>query len=71
VKDVRVRLREEGHVFYGEAAIVPSTIDDPVLRIDEATDMAQSLDWRMHDLVVSLASELPEFERGRPEGASR
>lgn len=71
VKDVRVRLREEGHVFYGEAAIVPSTIDDPVGRIEEAAEKAQSLDWRMHDLVVSLAPELPEFESGRPEGAPR
>jgi cation diffusion facilitator family transporter len=70
VRDVRVRLREEGHVFYGEAAIVPRTTDHPVDRIEEAAEKAKSLDWRMHDLVVTMVDGLPEFESGPSESAS-
>ena len=33
VQDVNVRLREEGHIFYGEARIVPKEVPDLVPRL--------------------------------------
>lgn len=59
VEDAEVRLREEGQVYFGEAFVVPSDEADPIRRIDEATEHAQSLDWRVHDLVVTVVDSLP------------
>jgi cation diffusion facilitator family transporter len=54
VRRVDGRLREEGHVFTGELFVEPI---DGVLtaeRAREAGDAAGSVDWRVHDVVVSL-----------------
>jgi cation diffusion facilitator family transporter len=60
VKEVRVRMREEGHVYYGEAFVVPSDESDLPRRIEEATLRLQSLDWRLYDIVISPVPRLEE-----------
>jgi cation diffusion facilitator family transporter len=59
VSDVRVRMREAGHVFLGEAFIVPADQRQPLARIQEAIAIGTDLDWRVHELTVQLVAELP------------
>ena len=65
VKDAEVRLREEGHVFVGEAFVVPVDNEDLVGRIERANEHLLDLDWRLHELVVS---PVPEIYRPEPAG---
>lgn len=58
VEDAQVRLREEGHVFTGEALIVPIDEERLVGRLEDATRHALSLDWRLHDVVVVPVTSL-------------
>jgi divalent metal cation (Fe/Co/Zn/Cd) transporter len=58
VRQADVRLREEGHVFTGEAFVVP--VDDKELteRIRKAGELIRAIDWRIFDLVVTPVAEL-------------
>jgi cation diffusion facilitator family transporter len=60
VKEARVRMREEGHVYYGEAFVVPADENDLARRIEEAVLRLQSLDWRLYDIVISPVPRLEE-----------
>lgn len=62
-KDVRVRMREEGHVFYAEIFVVPKGDGDLTHRVSEAAEHLRRLDWRLHDIVIMPVEELPT-ERG-------
>jgi divalent metal cation (Fe/Co/Zn/Cd) transporter len=60
VADAEVRLREEGHIFMGEAFVVPRPgAGDLVHEIGRAADAAKALDWRMHELTVMPVERLP------------
>jgi cation diffusion facilitator family transporter len=65
VKDAEVRLREGGHVFMGEAFVVPVDNDDLVGRLERANHHLLDLDWRLHELVIS---PVPEIQRPEPAG---
>ena len=54
VRGARVRLRESGHVFYGEAFIAPVDDRDPIARLDEARQRLDGLDWRLQEVVLQL-----------------
>lgn len=58
VKDARVRLREMGHVFVGEAFVVPADDADPVAKIEEAIGRLGSVDWRLQEIVVTFVRQL-------------
>jgi len=60
VDDVEVRLREEGHVFAGEALVVPADDHDLLERLDHAAEELRALDWRLHDLVVAPVAQLEQ-----------
>ena len=60
VSDARVRLREQGHVFYGDIVVVPRDERNLVARIEEATKQLMKLDWRLYDLHISPRSSLEE-----------
>jgi cation diffusion facilitator family transporter len=55
-----VRLREEGHVFVGEAFVVPKDESNLVDKLKEASDVIHSLDWRVYDVVVTATDSLEE-----------
>lgn len=63
IEDVQVRMREEGHVYFGEAFIV-TRHDVPAEQLYEATRQCANLHWRVHDLVLvpvpSLGEKPPE-----------
>jgi cation diffusion facilitator family transporter len=61
VRDARARLREQGHVYFGEVFVVPRDgTSDLVDRIEDAHRRLLALDWRLHDVVVALAPALKE-----------
>lgn len=62
VEDVRVRLREEGHVYFGEIVVVPATTQDLVSNIEAAQDQLHALDWKLHELVIMPVKDLQEDE---------
>lgn len=65
VRDAEVRMREEGHVFFGEAFIVPTGDGDLTAKIDAAVEDLLASDWRLQDLVimpVTASGESPEDE---------
>ncbi len=61
VDDAAVRLREEGHVYFGEAFVTPK--DGTRLlpeKIADAIRGAKTLDWRLHDFSVTPLRDLKE-----------
>jgi divalent metal cation (Fe/Co/Zn/Cd) transporter len=63
VAEAEVRMREEGHVFMGEAFVVPRPgTGDLVRRLAEAAEAAKALDWRMHELAMVPVERLPGVE---------
>jgi cation diffusion facilitator family transporter len=72
VHDARARLREEGHVFFGEVFVVPRDgTSDLVRRIKEAHERIVALDWRLHDIVVAPTPALEkEGDPGEREAQS-
>lgn len=52
-----MRLRESGHIFIGEVYVAPV---DPKLAplaemLDAAGDDVKRLNWRLHDITITLA----------------
>jgi len=52
VQGARVRLREDGDVLTGEAFIVPRDESDLLNRLRNAYDVANGVDWRLHDVNI-------------------
>ncbi|GEM_PF-6202095 len=63
-KEASVRLRESGHVFFGEAMIVPSSQDDLADKIQRTREELLELDWRLYDIAISPVESMepPEEE---------
>jgi cation diffusion facilitator family transporter len=65
VREARARLREEGHVYFGEVFVVPKDgTADLVERVREAHERLLKLDWRLHDIVVAVTPEIEHDEAG-------
>ena len=58
VEDARVRLREEGRVFFGEAFVVPRDDRVDVEDVTAATRELYAQDWRIQDIVITLVPDL-------------
>jgi len=52
VQQARVRLREDGDVLTGEAFVVPKDESDLLNRLRNAYDVANGVDWRLHDVNI-------------------
>ncbi len=52
IEDVQVRMREEGHVYFGEAFVVLRNKNVLPDQLGQATQGCISLDWRVHDFVL-------------------
>lgn len=64
VERAEVRLREQGHVFFGEAFVVPRTVTDLPRRLEQAVAEAKRLNWRLLELVIMPVPRL-EDQPGR------
>jgi cation diffusion facilitator family transporter len=58
VRDVGVRLREEGNMITGEVFVVPRTTEDLPKRMPELQRVARELDWRFYDLMLVPVEKL-------------
>jgi divalent metal cation (Fe/Co/Zn/Cd) transporter len=56
VADARVRVRELGHVYAGEAFVVPAGGGDLVRRGEDARRRLMHDHWKLHDLVIVFVS---------------
>lgn len=67
VEAARVRLREAGHVYFGEAYLVPRSGSTPpgaeeiARRLDEASTRVYELDWRLLDVTIMVVNDLPSI----------
>ena len=52
IQQARVRLREDGDVLTGEAFIVPADESDILNRLRKAYEVANGVDWRLHDVNI-------------------
>lgn len=71
VSDADVRLREEGHVFSGEAFVVPADERDLLERAAQIRALAVTLDWRLSELVVTFVKGLDFPSSGAGAGPGR
>jgi divalent metal cation (Fe/Co/Zn/Cd) transporter len=66
VRDARARLREEGHVYFGEIFVIPTSQQGLLENIERAHERLRALDWRLHDIVIApvreFHDELKEIE---------
>jgi divalent metal cation (Fe/Co/Zn/Cd) transporter len=60
VKQVQLRFREEGHIYLGEAFVIPHHEDNLTQNIAAATQEAVQINWRIHELIIMPVKELPE-----------
>jgi divalent metal cation (Fe/Co/Zn/Cd) transporter len=58
VEKARVRLREDGDVLTGEAFVVPRDETNLLERLKQATDLANTFEWRLHDINVVPVSSI-------------
>ncbi len=54
VAAAEVRLREEGHVVFGEAVVVARSTDAIASKLAKAREALRQRHWRMHDLTITL-----------------
>jgi hypothetical protein len=60
IEDAQVRMREQGHVYFGEAFVVASEEENLAERLYHATQECAALDWRIHDFVIVLVPSLTD-----------
>ena len=71
VRQVKARLREEGHVYFGEVHVVPSHERDLLSNIERAHEQLRQMDWRLHDIVIAPTRELhDELKEAEQEEAT-
>ncbi len=60
VEDAKVRMRDEGHIFIGEAFVIarPDTLG-LVEKLERAAEEAKAINWRVQELVVVPVTSLP------------
>jgi divalent metal cation (Fe/Co/Zn/Cd) transporter len=58
VRDAAARMREEGHIYFGEIFVVPTSEEGLVARLEEAQQLVMSLSWRVRDVVIVPVKDL-------------
>jgi hypothetical protein len=59
VRDVRLRMREEGPILYGEAFLIACNTEDMLPRRWQPTAV-QGFHWRIKDFLLAVVDELPD-----------
>ncbi|WP_157698196.1 cation diffusion facilitator family transporter [Legionella clemsonensis] len=59
VKEVKLRIREDGRVYFGEALVVPKTEESLLINIDKAIKEIHQLSWRIQDFLICPVAKLP------------
>lgn len=53
IRDAEVRLREDGHVFFGECFVIVDEVEGLAEKLAEAERTLYAEDWRIKDLVIN------------------
>lgn len=61
VKDSEVRLREEGHVYFGEVFVVPHAEQSILDNLQVLKTEIRKIDWRLHDIVIAPIKSLDQL----------
>jgi divalent metal cation (Fe/Co/Zn/Cd) transporter len=58
VASASVRLREVGHVFFGEVFVTPDGAPTGLpAKIRHAVDVARAINWRLYDVTVTVLDD--------------
>jgi divalent metal cation (Fe/Co/Zn/Cd) transporter len=68
VRQAKARLREEGHVYFGEVFVIPRSQQDLLNNIEKAHHDLRALDWRLHDVVIAPVTEFHDEIKDTEEG---
>lgn len=60
IQDAKVRLREHGQIYFGEAFVVAESSSDISEEIEKGMKLLQEYHWKVHDIVICPVSSLPE-----------
>ena len=60
VAQAEVRLREGGHVIFGEGFVIPKYTENLITNVAKAVEEVHGLNWKMLDFHISVVDELPE-----------
>jgi hypothetical protein len=72
VAEAEVRLREEGHVFFGECFVRPiDSVADLPRRVRVTMDEMKNLNWRLHDVTIAVVDRLREPKSSQTTSRSR
>ncbi|KAA3436837.1 cation diffusion facilitator family transporter [Rufibacter hautae] len=69
IKEHAFRMREEGHIYLGEAFVVPHEHDGQLtMRIEKLAQEVSDLNWRIQEFLIMPVQELPQTnaQEGRP-----
>jgi cation diffusion facilitator family transporter len=66
VREARVRLREAGHIYFGEGYVVVEEDENLQEKLREATEECRNLNWRVHDFVLVCVDRFAEADRTGP-----
>lgn len=60
VSNAGARLREEGHTISGEVFVVLDGAEEVARKLQDISEQAQDIDWRLHNLVVTPVLKVRE-----------
>lgn len=69
VEAAEVRLRESGHVFFGEVFVKPRATDNLPDRIASAVEDAKALNWRLNDVTITVVEKIAGTPQERSAAA--
>ncbi|MDQ3292583.1 MAG: cation diffusion facilitator family transporter [Bacteroidota bacterium] len=62
VKAAEIRLREDGHIYFGEGFVVPATSANLTQTIEATRKEIENMHWHLHEFIITLVSDLPQPE---------
>lgn len=68
VREAKARFREEGHVFFGEIFVVPTSDEDLTQKLADAQRSLKRLDWRLGDVVLVPVTDTDSLHWRRERG---
>lgn len=60
IKEAKIRIREEGHIYFGEAFVVPAGEKDIVSKMEETVKKVNELSWVIYDFNIIPVSSLDD-----------
>ncbi len=62
IKESAIRLREDGHIYFGEAFVVPAVTANLTEHIERTSQEIEKMHWHLHEFIITLVSKLPSSE---------